>query len=477
MAEPADKVDELVRAGVTAVKEKRRAEARALLEEAVARSPDHVQAWLWLSSVVETPQEREACLERALEIEPGHEMAQKGLRVVRERLVASSLEAGIAAAQAGDHEKARRLFMEAIKREDENLKAWLWMARVVDNPEDRQVCYENVLMLDPDNVEAREALAQLEADVAPEPEAPLQPEPEPVTEPETASPSQVDPWERLEEELRCPHCLAPTNPDARRCPECRKRLWVRLRRKEERSTGLWILIAIQLLQTLMLGVMALGFSFLINQLASGVEISPQVAALLEAQYGLSPVAVRALDSPWSNVLYLAVFLPFIFSALLLIGLYFRWPVIFYLLLLQAVLGFIFSVANFFLSPNAAGLVGTAIGVLFSLGYLLFVLRLEDDFLPERRRILLRLDRDVHEGSGFLRRGREYASREMWGLAALHFRHAAARMRVVDAYLALTIACLELETYGLAERALDEARAIAPHNPKVAEFTQLLEERR
>jgi tetratricopeptide (TPR) repeat protein len=383
-------------------------------------------------------------------------------------VVAASLEQGVAAAQAGDRVEARRLFTEALEREDGNLQAWLWMAQVVDNAEDRVICYENVLTLEPDNAEAREALGQAAPSSVPEA----------VVEPEPAPAPPADPWERLEDEPRCPHCLAHTSPDQRRCPACRQRLWIRVRRKEKRSTTLWILIALQLLQTLLMGAVALGAIFLTNQLAAGLDVTPEAAMLLEAQYGLAPETLALVTGAWRNALYVAASLPFVFSALLLIGFYARWPVIFYLMLLQAVLGFLSSVANIFLAASASSaLIPTVIGMLFSLGCLLFVLRLEDDFILEKRRVLLRLDRDVHDGPDFLRRGREYASRKMWGMSALHFRRAAAQLRVADAYLALTIACLELDAYDLAARALDEARAIAPQNPKVAEFTALLAERR
>lgn len=39
--------------------------------------------------------------------------------------------------------------------------AWIWLSYVVDSPEDRQICLENVLLINPTNAYARWGLAQL----------------------------------------------------------------------------------------------------------------------------------------------------------------------------------------------------------------------------------------------------------------------------------------------------------------------------
>ncbi len=65
------------------------------------------------------------------------------------------------AALSGDKPTARRLLEEALTLDDNNVQAWLLLARVVTTPRERRICYENVLDLDPDNVEARRALETL----------------------------------------------------------------------------------------------------------------------------------------------------------------------------------------------------------------------------------------------------------------------------------------------------------------------------
>ncbi|MBN1886467.1 MAG: hypothetical protein JW850_00690 [Thermoflexales bacterium] len=75
--------------------------------------------------------------------------------------LASMLSQGIAAAKAGDREMARDLLTRIVERDERNLKAWLWLSEVVTNPDDRQVCLENVLTLDPGNQAAQRGLALL----------------------------------------------------------------------------------------------------------------------------------------------------------------------------------------------------------------------------------------------------------------------------------------------------------------------------
>jgi hypothetical protein len=216
--------------------------------------------------------------------------------------------------------------------------------------------------------------------------------------------------------------------------------------------------------------------YTINQLGTGSNSPFFVTTLLQMQYDLSPETLSALSDFWIYVLYLLFCLPFIYSATILVGLYLRWPIVFYLLLIQAGLGFLSSGLDLILSSNSFAIIPAIIAAALSLGYFIFILQLEDDFLSKKRRVLLRLDRDVRDGVEFLRRGKEYASHKMWALSALHFRHAALQLQSVDAYLALAIPCLKLKEHGLAERALSEAERISPNHPQVAEFTRILEER-
>lgn len=73
-------VDAMVRAGVDAYRAGNKPEARTLLERAIEIDGYNETAWLWLSAVVETPEEQQTCLENVLVINPVNDRARQGLK-------------------------------------------------------------------------------------------------------------------------------------------------------------------------------------------------------------------------------------------------------------------------------------------------------------------------------------------------------------------------------------------------------------
>lgn len=71
------------------------------------------------------------------------------------------LTQGIQAAKSGDKLTARNVFYDIVDRDPRNETVWMWLSYVVDSIEDRQICLENVLTLNPRNDYARHSLAQL----------------------------------------------------------------------------------------------------------------------------------------------------------------------------------------------------------------------------------------------------------------------------------------------------------------------------
>ncbi|MFQ5401390.1 MAG: hypothetical protein ACE5E7_17550 [Anaerolineae bacterium] len=68
-----------LQAGIAAVKAGERDKARALLTQLLQIDERNEQAWLWLSGVVNTDDERRQCLENVLAINPDNEPARRGL--------------------------------------------------------------------------------------------------------------------------------------------------------------------------------------------------------------------------------------------------------------------------------------------------------------------------------------------------------------------------------------------------------------
>ncbi len=63
-------VDELVRMGIKAAKQRHNNHAQALLVAALRRDPHHARAWLWLADAVATREERRYCIQMTLEFGP-----------------------------------------------------------------------------------------------------------------------------------------------------------------------------------------------------------------------------------------------------------------------------------------------------------------------------------------------------------------------------------------------------------------------
>src|SRR5215217_7551868 len=72
------------------------------------------------------------------------------------------LQQGIVAARAGNRDEARALLMQVVEADERNEHAWLWLAGVVDAPEDIRTCLQNVLDLNPANKQAQQGLAWVE---------------------------------------------------------------------------------------------------------------------------------------------------------------------------------------------------------------------------------------------------------------------------------------------------------------------------
>ncbi|HML22806.1 MAG TPA: tetratricopeptide repeat protein [Aggregatilinea sp.] len=70
-------------------------------------------------------------------------------------------KAGKAAARQGDRAQAHELFRQAIEMDPYHEQVWLWLASVVDSDEDKRVCFENVLELNPSNPTARQHLQRI----------------------------------------------------------------------------------------------------------------------------------------------------------------------------------------------------------------------------------------------------------------------------------------------------------------------------
>jgi len=108
------------------------------------------------------------------------------------------LKQGIAALKAGRKAEARNLLMQVVEQDERNEMAWLWLSGAVDTDEERRICLENVLAINPNNGVARrglesliakEGVRSLSADSSPTPRAEpaVTPREQPIQSPAEAS--------------------------------------------------------------------------------------------------------------------------------------------------------------------------------------------------------------------------------------------------------------------------------------------------
>ncbi len=94
----------------------------------------------------------------------------------------SILQLGIEAARAGDKEEARKLFRLLTRETPSDPQAWLWLAGVAEDREEKRAALEKVTELDPSNELARQGLEALGGPTAKAavPTPPPAPEPAPI---------------------------------------------------------------------------------------------------------------------------------------------------------------------------------------------------------------------------------------------------------------------------------------------------------
>jgi tetratricopeptide (TPR) repeat protein len=139
------------------------------------------------------------------------------------------LTQGIQALKNGQREEARKLLMKVLEQEEDNERAWLWLSGAVDSDEDRRICLENVLTLNPNNDAARKGLAKLGPEPLPTPHQDTNQLESTIPDwsgsvlPQTNQPKKYDDvWETSED--ICAFCAHPVDKSDKRCPKCNHKL-------------------------------------------------------------------------------------------------------------------------------------------------------------------------------------------------------------------------------------------------------------
>jgi hypothetical protein len=78
--------------------------------------------------------------------------------LVTRREIEAWLQEGIMAAKAGKTQQARFRLLDVVEQDQTNETAWFWLYQVFDRAEDKRVCLENLLTINPTNDWARQEL-------------------------------------------------------------------------------------------------------------------------------------------------------------------------------------------------------------------------------------------------------------------------------------------------------------------------------
>lgn len=359
------------------------------------------------------------------------------------------LHQGKEAARRADHSLALIHLRKVVEADPENEVAWLWLSAVVESDEDRRLCLENVLHLNPTNEAARRGLRQLRASESEEPQdaspivirrvpsltpagAILYPErqdkswrwedrialrQETAVAGFSAESSFNDVWQR-DVDL-CAYCAAELSEDDRRCSGCGRRLEHTSFRYPKASNNLIIYCV------LILGIAQIALATVILTLLS--HGSPATLAWHSLVFAIMIVLAAGLAFRrfWAYVASIVALLMVLTA--ILFGRYLGPAVDDSLAQLTG--------REFFLLVNDrpitlfVGPLGNLLRYLHylavPLALLVALFRVGPDFERLRGRIVARLDRGISDASHFYGAGADYGARGMWATAALHFQRAAA----------------------------------------------------
>mgnify|MGYP001945959316 FL=1 len=78
-------IDTLLQQGIRAAQSGQREAARSLLIQVVEADERNELGWLWLSGVVDDPEDMRTCLQNVLDINPANAKARQGLAWIEQR--------------------------------------------------------------------------------------------------------------------------------------------------------------------------------------------------------------------------------------------------------------------------------------------------------------------------------------------------------------------------------------------------------
>ncbi len=157
-------IDVLLKKGVAAAQGGDRDAARKLLSRASAINPQCEDAWMWLASISEYPEELLAFLDRVLSINPENSRAVEWRQATRSLLAKNFVQRAVAAREQDNDALAARCVDQAIDFDANFAPAWFVRASMAEDDDEKLEFLGRVLELDPEHDNAKGAVAAIHAE-------------------------------------------------------------------------------------------------------------------------------------------------------------------------------------------------------------------------------------------------------------------------------------------------------------------------
>lgn len=151
-------VSQTLQAGVKAAQEGNRADARTLLLQVTEAAPNNENAWLWLASISDYPEELLVFLNNVFSINPNNARALEWAHATKSLLAKNFVQRGVDASNEAQMDLARQCFLQAVVHDERNEMAWFWLASIADSAEEKLSHLQKVLNINPENETAVKAL-------------------------------------------------------------------------------------------------------------------------------------------------------------------------------------------------------------------------------------------------------------------------------------------------------------------------------
>jgi tetratricopeptide (TPR) repeat protein len=163
--------DEVLQRAIRAARAGQKVEARDLLIELVDVDPQNELAWVWLSGLVDSLEDRIIACENVLTINPANEKVRAYLMELQRQHTSYSLRKNLddavdlfdrarGHAQRNDVDTALRLARQALEKHADYEDAWLLIGSISPDIDQQIVALEKASKLNPSNTETISALGQ-----------------------------------------------------------------------------------------------------------------------------------------------------------------------------------------------------------------------------------------------------------------------------------------------------------------------------